>query len=271
LYQREAELLAKYEEKLTLAFSHSIFSSEAEAQVLCRRVKDRPITIISNGVDLEYFSSSSNVSHNDRPIIVFTGVMDYFPNVDAVQYFCQEVFPLIRGILPAAEFHIVGHNPTRRVRQLGKQTNVIVTGTVPDVRPYLVQAKVAVASFRVARGVQNKILEAMAMGVPVVGTSETFKGIAATEGDGIRIADDPASFARHVITFLQADVDARCRFAKQTRSYVERYHRWEDQGAKLESILYAVVQGGAQGRVLGDRSEPCIERLSPKNEILVAQ
>jgi sugar transferase (PEP-CTERM/EpsH1 system associated) len=245
LYQREAELLAKYEEKLTLTFDHSILSSEAEAQVLRKRVKDSRVTVISNGVDLQYFSSLAIASpvndRNDRPIIVFTGVMDYFPNVDAVQYFCQEMFPLILDELPAAEFYIVGRNPTREVSRLGKHRSVVVTGTVPDVRPYLAQATVAVAPFRVARGVQNKVLEAMAMGVSVVGTTEAFKGIAVTERDGIRIANDARPFAQHVMTFLQVDATLRRQHARQARAYVERHHRWEDQGAKLEQLLDDIV------------------------------
>ena len=242
LYRREAELLARYEERLAIVFSHSILSSEAEAQLLRRRAKDRPVSVISNGVDLDYFSLSAIETPTiDQRVIVFTGVMDYFPNVDAVRLFCEDIFPLIRDSMPDAQFYIVGRNPSRPVKKLEHQPNVIVTGTVPDVRPYLARARVAIAPFRVARGVQNKILEAMAMGLPIVGTSETFKGIAATEADGIRIANDPTSFARHVISLVQADAESWRGFSAQARSYVERHHRWEDQGEKLERILEKVV------------------------------
>jgi sugar transferase (PEP-CTERM/EpsH1 system associated) len=242
VYRREANLLGQYEERVARAFDHSILSSEAEAQLLRRRAKDRPVSVISNGVDLDYFSLSAIETPTiDEPVIVFTGVMDYFPNVDAVRFFCEDIFPLVRESMPEAQFHIVGRNPSRPVKKLEQQPNVSVTGTVPDVRPYLARARVAVAPFRLARGVQNKILEAMAIGLPIVGTSETFKGIAATEADGIRIADDPASFARHIISFLRTDDDSRRSFAAQARSYVERHHRWEDQGARLEQLLEEVV------------------------------
>ena len=107
---------------------------------------------------------------------MFIGVMDYFPNVDAVQYFCREIFPLVRGIMPQTQFLIVGRSPLRAVKKLENQPNVVVTGAVDDVRPYLARALVSVAPFRIARGVQNKVLESMAMGVPVIGTAETFKG-----------------------------------------------------------------------------------------------
>ena len=207
IYRVEAERLAKYEDEMAHVFDHSIVISEEERRVFQKRVSDRPVAVISNGVDFEYFSPSRIVSGgNSQPSIVFTGVMDYFPNVDAVQFFCGEVFCRVRDLVPNAHFYIVGRNPTRQVNELGKKTNVIVTGTVPDVRPYLVQATVSVAPFRLARGVQNKVLEAMAMGVPVVGTPEAFKGISAIEQDGIRIADDPRSFAQQVTTFLQGCV-----------------------------------------------------------------
>ena len=249
IYRLEAERLAKYEEKMAHVFDHSIVISEEERRVFQKRVSDRAVAVISNGVDLEYFSPRGNVATKiSQPIIVFTGAMDYFPNVDAVQYFCHEIFPSVRRELSGARFYIVGRNPTRQVRELGKQTNVIVTGTVPDVRPYLAQAAVAVAPFRLARGLQNKVLESMAMGVPVVGTTQAFKGIAATAQDGIRIADDVRSFAHCVTTVLQADAASRCQAAQQARDYVERHHRWEDQGVKLERLLKEVVMASAEAR-----------------------
>jgi polysaccharide biosynthesis protein PslH len=242
VYRSEAYLLGKYEEQLAREFDHCILSSAVEAQFLRNRAKDRPISVISNGVDLEYFTPRSHARElKGRPIIVFTGVMDYFPNVDAVKYFCSTIFPIVLDSVPDAQFYIVGRNPTRQVKDLGKQINVIVTGTVADVRPYLEQARVAVAPFRLAHGVQNKVLEAMAMGLPVVGTAETFKGIAATEQDGIRIARDPLSFAEHVTTFL-GNTSFGTEIGQEGRRLVERHHRWEDQGIKLEEILQQVMR-----------------------------
>jgi sugar transferase (PEP-CTERM/EpsH1 system associated) len=252
IYRLEAARLAKYEEEMAHVFDYSIVISEEERRVFQKRVRDRAVAVISNGVDLECFSPRGNVAtKSSQSIIVFTGAMDYFPNVDAVQYFCHEIFPSVRRELSGARFYIVGRNPTRQVRELGKQTNVIVTGTVPDVRPYLAQAAVAVAPFRLARGLQNKVLESMAMGVPVIGTSQAFKGIAATAQDGIRIADDARSFANCVTTVLQADAASRRQAAQQARDYVERHHRWEDQGVKLERLLEEVVMANAEARSLG--------------------
>jgi sugar transferase (PEP-CTERM/EpsH1 system associated) len=244
IYRLEAERLARYEEQIVQVFDHSILISEEERRLFQVRVNERPVSVISNGVDLEYFSPNrSSALHAASPIIVFTGVMDYFPNVDAGQYFCREIFPLVRDLVPQSQFYIVGRSPTRQVRELGNQPNVVVTGTVPDVRPYLAQATVAIAPFRLARGVQNKVLEAMAMGLPVIGTSQAFEGIAATEQDGIRIANDPQSFAQRLTTFLRKDTMFGRQAGHQARSYVERYHRWEEQGVKLERLLEEVVWG----------------------------
>jgi sugar transferase (PEP-CTERM/EpsH1 system associated) len=243
IYKLEAERLARYEEQAARMFDHCILISEEERRVFQERVDGRPVSVISNGVDLEYFAPYGfdflRVFH---PTIVFTGAMDYFPNVDAVQYFCQEILPFVHQSVPNAQFYIVGRNPTREVKALESYPNVIVTGTVPDVRPYLARATVSVAPLRIARGVQNKVLESMAIGVPVVGTVESFKGIRATESDGIRIAKDPRSFAHQVATFLRGDTSLRQQAGHQVRRYVERHHRWEDQGAKLDRLIEDVVR-----------------------------
>jgi len=241
VYRREAERLARYEEEATTWFNHVLIISAAEAELLRQRVRNRPISVVSNGVDLEYFTPcAQTLAESKRPIIVFTGVMDYFPNIDAVSYFCDTLLPLVHQELPSAEFLIVGRNPVGRVLQLGTRPGVTVTGSVPDVRPYLTQAAVVVAPFRLARGVQNKVLEAMAMGVPVVGTLSATQGIAVTESDGVVVTDDPATFAQAVLRFLRGDESARRQWARQTRQYVERHHQWDHMGIALENILRSV-------------------------------
>ena len=242
IYQLESERLARYEEKAAHTFDHCILISEEERRVFRERVNNRSVSVISNGVNLDYFAAVENEERRMRqPIIVFTGVMDYFPNIDAVNYFCRAIFPLVRNSAPEAQFYIVGRNPAPAVVALRKHPNVFVTGTVTDVRPYVARAAVAVAPLRIAPGVQNKILEAMALGVPVVGSTQSFKGIAAGERDGIRVADDPLSFARNVVDLLRTDSATRRQIARQTRAYVERYHRWEEQGVRLERLLHEVI------------------------------
>lgn len=241
IYKIESVRLAEYEEQVLRHSDHAIVISEEERRAIRNRVVGRSISVVGNGVDLEYFTLPVTPS-NESPemAIVFTGVMDYFPNIDAVKYFCRHIFPLIRRAVPEARFYIVGRNPTRDVKRLATEGNVVVTGEVADVRPFLARAIVAVAPFRLARGVQNKVLEAMAMGVPVVGTTQTFKGIEASESDGVRIVDDADSFARQVICFLR-DQEQRFHAAQRVRNYVERHHRWEEQGLKLEVVLERAV------------------------------
>lgn len=262
IYRLEGRRLARYEEEIARTFNHSIFVTDKEAEIFKQRVNDRPISVIPNGVDLEYFSpqfqQASDIStqrsplNTERsplgshlptsdpqpsaPILVFTGAMDYFPNVDAVKYFCKEIFPHVRNEMPEAKFMIVGRNPTRPVKELGSQQNVFVTGSVSDIRPYLERARVAVAPFQISRGIPNKILEAMAMGLPVVGTSTAFQGTQAKETDGIRVADDPNTFTKQLCSLIK-DPHLQRQCSTEARRYVERYHRWEDHCSKLESLL----------------------------------
>ncbi len=238
IYRLEVARLSRYEENIARIFEHSIFVSEKEAALFRQRVGGKPISVIPNGVDLDYFCpDGAGRSSHTQPSIVFTGAMDYFPNVDAVRYFCSKIFPRVREAVPEVGFYIVGRNPTRQVRGLGSQPGVVVTGYVPDVRPYLAKAWVAIAPLRIARGLQNKILEAMAMGLPVVGTSEAFQGTRARREDGIRMADDSKSFAHAVVTLLKDPV-LRRRCSLAARDYVERQHQWQDHGARLESLLH---------------------------------
>lgn len=235
IYRQEAGRLARYEAEMARRFDRSIFVSEKEADLFRQQVSDCSISVIPNGVDLEYFRPGVKKASGDR-VIVFTGAMDYFPNVDAVRYFCAEVLPRIREAFPGVLFYIVGRNPVSSVKELGVPGRVIVTGTVPDVRPYLAKAAVAVAPFRIARGIQNKILEAMAMGVPVVGTATAFQAFEEKEGVGLRFADDPEAFAQEVILLLR-DPALRARLGLQARSFVERLYRWQDHGERLGSLL----------------------------------
>ena|SRR5215813_5406277 len=240
IYRLEAERLARYEAEVASAFDHSICVAEQEAVVLQERASGRPTSVIPNGIDSDYFRPHAEEQYPCRqPSIVFTGEMDYFPNVDAVRYFCQAIFPLVRKVVPETRFYIVGRHPERQVRRLRCQPQVIVTGAVPDVRPYLAMASIAVAPLRIARGVQNKILEAMAMGLPVVGTSKALRSLQATPADGIRIADDPEGFAHEVVTLLK-DQDLQRYCSCQARHFVHRYYRWQDHGTLLETLLQEI-------------------------------
>ena len=240
IYRQEAVRLAHYEERISLNFDHSIFVSEAEANLFRRRINHRPISVVPNGVDFDYFAQRvASPVLADGPVIIFVGAMDYFPNIDAVRYFCKDIFPLVRKSRPEARFYIVGSRPAREVIRLGRIANVKVTGWVPDVRPYLAMASVSVAPFRIARGIQNKILEAMASGVPVVSTSRAVQGIGASAKDGLRIEDEPGAFARQILRLLDApQLGEEC--AQHARDYVCIHHQWQQIGKLIEDILQAV-------------------------------
>src|SRR5260370_34148459 len=148
--------------------------------------------------------------------MVFTGVMDYRPNVDAVVWFCNEILPVIQEELPEASFRICGSRPAPAVRRLAKQKGVPVTGWVADIRPCLDRAEVFVAPLRMARGVQNKLLEALAMGLPCVASTAAWRGTVVGDGEGILATDDPQKFARNVIHLL-GDSDRRAERAGRSR------------------------------------------------------
>jgi sugar transferase (PEP-CTERM/EpsH1 system associated) len=240
LYALEAERLGRYEGRIATEFDASFFVSQAEADIVQRRTPRRDLTVLPMGVDLDFFRPAPDPDRPRRPLIVFTGVMGYYPNIDAVTHFARDVFPAVRSAVPDARFAIVGRDPAEGVRRLARLPGVEVTGTVPDVRPYLADAAIAVAPFRIARGVQSKVLEAMASGLPIVGTRLAFQGLAAKEEDGVRLADGPDALAREVVALLR-DAALRRACGRAARLYAERHHHWERLGERLDSILSAVA------------------------------
>ena len=197
---REWQRVAALERRILRECDWSTFVSNDEAALFARLNpggEDR-IRAISNGVDAEYFDPALPAPApypTDRPTFVFTGTMDYPPNVDAVAWFAASVLPLVRRASPDAAFCIVGASPAPGVQALAALPGVTVTGRVPDVRPYLAHAAAAVAPMRIARGIQNKVLEAMAMARPVVVTPDALEGIAAhpgTRGAGRRRTPPPS-------------------------------------------------------------------------------
>jgi sugar transferase (PEP-CTERM/EpsH1 system associated) len=204
IYRREWRLVQQLERRVALECDHSVLVSAAEAALFRTMVPEAAgkISGISNGVDHRYFDPSREYEAPFDPALptfVFTGTMDYLPNIDAVAWFATEVLPLIRQAQPAARFFIVGSNPAEAVRRLAKLDGVTVTGRVADVRPYLFHATAAVGPMRIARGIQNKVLEAMAMGKPVIVTSGALEGIDAIPGRDVILADQAQTFANAAI------------------------------------------------------------------------
>jgi sugar transferase (PEP-CTERM/EpsH1 system associated) len=208
VWSREARTLLRFERHAALQFDRTLLVSRQECErfiELAPEVAPR-MDWVENGVDLSRFDAAGGYPspyHGDAPVIAFTGTMDYRPNIEAVCFFARDVLPLLRaGSGPAPAFFIVGASPAPAVRALAALPGVHVTGSVPDVRPYLAHAQVAVAPLQIARGIQNKVLEAMALRRPVVASTAAFEGIHATAGQDILVADGAAETARLVAEVL---------------------------------------------------------------------
>jgi sugar transferase (PEP-CTERM/EpsH1 system associated) len=204
-----------------------------------------------NGVDLDYFAPAREPY--DPNALCFVGRMDYFPNQQAVIDFCDDVLPKIRRARPQASFTIIGAEPPRRVRELARRPGVIVTGTVPDVRSFVRRSAVSVAPLKIARGVQNKILEAMAMGVPVVASPQTAQGVAAVPGQHLMVAADADAMAVAVIRLL-SDEEERARLARAGREHVVQTYSWNEAMRQMDALL---------APVMAPKRKPK-ERLSPR-------
>ena len=201
IYRRESRKLFELERRVTHAFDASTFVSDAEANLFKQLAPDCADKVFgfSNGVDTEYFSPANifpSPYAGHETVLVFTGAMDYWANVDAVIWFAQAVWPAVRRMHPAARFYIVGSRPTTAVQALAKLDGIVVTGSVPDTRPYIAHAAMAVAPLRIARGIQNKVLEAMAMAKPTLVSGQALEGIAALPGQEVLLANDAVTFVQ---------------------------------------------------------------------------
>ncbi|MCB2106396.1 MAG: TIGR03087 family PEP-CTERM/XrtA system glycosyltransferase [Rhodobacteraceae bacterium] len=240
LYRREARTLLEFDRRLARQATASLFVSEAETQLFRTLAPESAemCRAVSNGIDCEFFSPDRAYPspYSDAgPVLVFTGTMDYRPNVDAVMWFADEIFPYVRKSVPNAMFAIVGAKPAAAVTALAKRPGIMVTGRVDDVRPYIHHAKVVVAPLRLARGIQNKVLEGMAMGKPVVTTPQGLEGIEAEPGKHVLVGETAAEFAEHVINAISPDI-ARRMGPVARQLLVERYS-WPGQLAAVDACL----------------------------------
>jgi sugar transferase (PEP-CTERM/EpsH1 system associated) len=239
IYALEARRLLAYERMLARRAHCTLVRTEAERRDCLRFLPESRVEVLANGVDLDYFRPGGH-PRNGRQI-VFTGVMDYFPNVQAVTHFAEQILPRVQRVFPDVRFAIVGARPTGPVRALGRRPGVSVTGAVPDVRPYLWESAVAVAPLLLARGIQNKVLEAMATATPVVTTSAVLDGVGAEEGAGALTGDTPAAFADRIVDLLRDPARAAATGCRG-REFVERNCRWDVRLSRLEAIVEEAVQ-----------------------------
>jgi sugar transferase (PEP-CTERM/EpsH1 system associated) len=231
-----------------------VFVTVAEASLFSKLAPECAPTVhhAQNGVDTDYFAPDSSRASPYPPnedAIVFTGAMDYWPNIDAVTWFASEVMPRIAAGRPTSRFYIVGMQPAPAVMALDRHPGVKVTGLVPDTRPYLQHARVVVAPLRVARGIQNKVLEGMAMGRPVVASAGAAEGIEAVRGIDFEVASDAQEFAGKSLALMD-DEPRSSLMGEAARARVIAAYSWSANLMPFASLLEGDLAGqAAAGRV----------------------
>jgi polysaccharide biosynthesis protein PslH len=237
---REGRLLSAFEREVALRADVSLLVSEAEAEVLRKRTGARDIMALGNGIDTQFYDPAASFKKLHPvfpdPLIVFTGQMDYRPNIEAVTDFATAAMPLVRAKHPEATFAIVGRNPTSAVSNLSMLPGVQVTGAVDDVRTWLAAADVVVAPLRTARGIQNKVLEAMAMARPVVISPAAAEGIEAENGIHCYVEPNVEAEAERVCALLD-DPQKALQTGAAARAHVMQHYGWESQLAPLDGLM----------------------------------
>ncbi len=242
IWSREGRTLLAYERKAAMRCDHTLFVSQQECDRFIELAPEAAgrVHAVEMGVDLDHFSPDRAFRtpfQTSGPHLVFTGNMDYRPNADAVQWFTADVFPLLRRQYPAVEFHIVGANPGRDVLRLAGTPGVHVTGRVPDTRPFMAHADACVVPLRIARGIQNKVLEAMAMGRPVIASPQAFEGVRAVPGQDLLVADGADATADRIAEVLDG---AHPGLNGAARAAMVRGYAWPATLSRLDAILAAM-------------------------------
>ena len=262
IYKREGARLLAFERAVATNTEASVFVTPAEAQLFRTLAPECAARVhhAQNGVDTEYFSPEHDLPNPFQPdedAIVFTGAMDYWPNIDAVSWFAQAMLPEIVVRRPRASFYIVGIQPTPVVQSLARNARVVVTGRVPDVRPYLRHARVVVAPLRVARGIQNKVLEAMAMARPVVVSAAAAGALSGVPATDFVVAEGAPDFIRKTIALM--DLERGAIFGKAARLRVLADYDWTTNLTPFATLLGGPGEGRVGGRLKSSQQPPVEE------------
>ena len=244
IYGREANILARKEREFQNQASHSFAITKAEADIFNDRegVETR-VDYWENGVDTHYYDPDADFENADvgRNDLVFVGAMDYAPNIEGVSWFCETIWPSLKQRYPALTFAIVGSKPTRKVEQLGQLDGVKVTGRVEDVRPWLQSAKLVVTPLLVARGIQNKVLEAMAMAKPVISSQAAATGIHALVREEICVTQNGEDMISQIAEFLE-NPDKAAKIGHAARQRVVRDYSWPAKLERLDKCLHGLIE-----------------------------
>jgi sugar transferase (PEP-CTERM/EpsH1 system associated) len=234
IYRREWRTLERFERKLAHAVDENVFCTPLEERIFNERIPGASSAVLRNGIDLTGHQPAPEQAEAGH--LVFVGVMDYYPNVEGCLWFADEILPRVRAAVPEARLTIVGAHPTPEIEALAARPGIEVTGFVDDPRDYLRRAQVSVAPLRIARGIQNKVLEAMAMGLPVVGTTAATQGVDGKAGENYLVADDAEGQVAAICGLLR-DSEATRELGRQARRFVEERYDWEACLRPLDGIL----------------------------------
>jgi glycosyltransferase involved in cell wall biosynthesis len=239
----EAELLSRYDQVAITSQRDRAALEGLAHRYLPSTARTAPVTVVTNGVDAQYFAPAEG-QQRDSHTVILSGKMSYHANVAGALYFANYVLPRIWQQNPHVRFQVVGKDPPQAVKQLAQDARIEVTGYVKDLRPYLGQATVAVCPVAYAVGIQNKVLEAMAMQVPVVCTTAAFSGLDARAEEDILVADSPEAFAAQVLRVC-SDPGLAAHLAAAGRRYVETRHDWVASAQKLSDLYDRARRGMA--------------------------
>jgi len=241
VYRREARTLQVFEAHASQSASATLVVNERERETLARMAPTANVRVLQNGIDVDAFRPTTPPGVD--PIVIFCGVMNYYPNEEGVLWFSSQVWPRIRAARPDARFLVVGSSPTRAIRQLERtDPSIHVEGSVPSVQPYLHKSAVSVAPLRLARGVQTKVIEALAAGLPVVITPVVSDGLPGEALPGcVKSAEDPADFARAVLGLLDLSPESRRQRAATARL---DSLAWSQHTGVLKNILETAIEAG---------------------------
>lgn len=223
-----------YEYQLARHIKYHVILAEDDRNLITRLNPETSISLVPNGVDIDYFQYTPLLTADPKSI-AFVGSMNYQPNIDAVLFFMSDIFPLVRAKIEDLKIYLVGRDPVPQIARLNNHNNVIVTGTVPDIRPYLQRCLFSFAPVRIGGGIRNKILESMAVGRPVVSTHIGAEGICYEHGKNILVADSPGEFAKHIVE-LGENSALREHLATNGRRLVEEKYTWSLMAEHLTHV-----------------------------------
>jgi sugar transferase (PEP-CTERM/EpsH1 system associated) len=241
LHQLESRRVEQLEKQIADRADAVLVISDEERKIFASIAPQASVTVVGNGVDLDYFQPAPNIAPEPHTTC-FVGVLDYAPNVDGLEWFCANVWPAVRKAVPDAKFLIVGKSPAPSIRRLAALPGIELHVNVPDVRPFLRRSSVVAAPLRFARGVQNKVLEAMAMGKAVVATPQSLEGLQAAVGSELIGAGSEKNWTHALVDLFESASKVRS-LGRAARAHVELHHAWEKCLAPVEAQLTKRIRG----------------------------